>query len=190
MEERRSNSVSARTLSLWRQKHANTQCHCRPVFDDVQPVRWLKVAINIAWNPVTALTLCDDANYLRSSDRSDVMIVKIMKEIGRVATAVGYPDAITDEVIASDLERPRSRLASGGKEPSMLTDVRAQRPIEVEAILGNALRIAEGLNVHAPYLELLYTLAKARNYEIEKPIGSWKPIAIARDAQPNGTTVS
>lgn len=89
-----------------------------------------------------------------------------MQEVGRVATADGYPNAITPAAIDKDLERPRSRLETGGKEPSMLTDVRANRPIEVEAILGNTLRIARRHAVETPYIELLYTLAKARNYQL------------------------
>lgn len=150
-----------------------------PVLDDVQPLRWLKVAINAAWNPTTALTLCDDANYLRSSSTSEKTVVRIMQEVGLVATAAGYPDAITDETIAKDLERPRARLETGGKEPSMLTDVRENRPIEVEAILGNILRIGKKHGVtELPYLELLYTLASARDYELRRP-QSWKPISFA-----------
>lgn len=169
-----------RLSELWKAGGATA-----PVFDDVQPVRWLKVAINASWNPITALTLCDDANYLRSSDLAEPIVRKIMKEVGRVATAAGYPEAITDDLIIKDLERPKSRLATGGKEPSMLTDVRAHRPIEVEAILGNTLRIGERYEVkNTPYLELLYTLAKARNYELEKPEG-WKPLLFSND-RPNG----
>ena len=102
-----------------------------------------------------------------------------MKEVGRVATAEGYPNVITDEAIAKDLERPRARLAVGGKEPSMLTDVRFNRPIEVEAIVGNTLRLGERHGIDTPYLELLYTLATGRNYELSKP-ESWKPISFAK----------
>ena len=156
-----------------------------PVFDDVQPVRWLKVAINASWNPICALTLCDDANYLRSSETSEKMVRKIMEEVGSVATVAGYPDAINQSLIDRDLERPKSRLATGGKEPSMLTDVRAHRPIEVEAILGNTLRIAQKHGLQGtPYLELLYTLAKARNYELQRP-DSWRPLLFAGE-KPNG----
>lgn len=107
------------------------------------------------------------------------MVIKIMKEVGRVATAEGYPDVITNEAIEKDLERPRARLAAGGKEPSMLTDVRFNRPIEVEAIVGNTLRLAEKHGLDTPYLELLYTLATARNYELSRP-ESWKPISFAQ----------
>ncbi|GAB1728143.1 hypothetical protein NU195Hw_g6093t1 [Hortaea werneckii] len=147
-----------------------------PVFDDIQPQRWFKLAVNAAWNPTTALTMCDDANYLRSSPKAEDMIRKIMKDVAKIAVAVGYPDAITDERIEQDLQRPKSRLDTGGKEPSMLTDVRNGRATEVEAILGNALRIGEERGVDTPYLELIYTLAKGRDYAIA-PDERWKPIA-------------
>lgn len=147
-----------------------------PVHDDVQTKRWVKLAINACWNSVTALTLCDDANYLRSSPNAENTMRKIMREVGRVAAADGYEHVITEEVIEWDLQRPRSRLQTGGKEPSMLTDVRAGRPIEVEAILGNPLRIGQRHGVETPYLELLYTLAKGRNYALA-PDAEWKPIA-------------
>jgi 2-dehydropantoate 2-reductase len=46
-----------------------------------------------------------------------------------------------------------------GQEPSMLVDVRNNRPIEVEAILGNTVNIAKEHHVEVHYLELLYVLA-------------------------------
>ncbi|KAK3620666.1 hypothetical protein LTR56_023257 [Elasticomyces elasticus] len=147
-----------------------------PVFDDVQPRKWIKVAVNAAWNPTTALTLCDDANYLRSSPRAEEMIRKIMREVGVVATAAGYPNVITDEVIERDIQRPIDRIKTGGKEPSMLTDVREGRALEVEAIVGNTLRIGEKHGVVTPFLEMLYVLAKGRSYALA-PDDRWKPIA-------------
>lgn len=147
-----------------------------PVFDDVQPQKWIKVAVNAAWNPTTALTMCDDANYLRSSPQAEKMIRKVMREVGTIATAAGYPNVITDEVIERDIQRPIARLETGGKEPSMLTDVREGRAMEVEAIVGNTLRIGEKYGVVTPYLEMLYTLAKGRSYAIA-PDERWRPIA-------------
>lgn len=98
-----------------------------------------------------------------------------MREVGLVATAAGYPNVITEETIEHDIQRPKSRLPTGGKEPSMLTDVREGRPIEVEAIVGNALRIGQKYSVQTPYLELLYILAQGRNYSLA-PDERWKPI--------------
>ncbi|KIW08681.1 uncharacterized protein PV09_00632 [Verruconis gallopava] len=148
-----------------------------PLYDDVQKRRWVKLAVNVAWNPTTALSLCDDANFLRSSPEADSMIVKIFKEVGAVAKAAGHGDLLTDEEIEWQMKRSRHRETSGGKEPSMLVDVKNNRPIEVEAILGNTVRIARKHGVDARYLELLYVLAKARNFQID-PKGQWIPLAM------------
>lgn len=58
----------------------------------------------------------------------------------------------------------------------MLVDVRHERPVEVEAILGNVVRLAKVKGVEVPFLSMLYTLTKARNFAIVKD-GGWKPIA-------------
>ena len=158
--------------SLWKAGGADA-----PVFEDVQTVRWKKLAINAAWNPLAALSLCDDANFLRSSRTAEPLIKTVMAEIGAIATAAGYPNLITEEMIEQDLERPRERLETGGKEPSMLVDVRHGRSMEIEAILGNAVRMAERLDVQVPVLGVVYTLAKARDFALREPEGEWKGIA-------------
>ncbi|KAK1765265.1 2-dehydropantoate 2-reductase [Phialemonium atrogriseum] len=145
------------------------------VFDDVQTQRWVKLAVNAAWNPMCALTLCDDANLLRSSLEALGMVKKVMMEVGNVAKAAGYP-VVTEEELDGQLSRSKERLKSGGKEPSMLTDIRNHRPIEVEAILGNTVRIAQRLRVDVPYLEILYTLAKGLDFSTVRPM-EWKPLA-------------
>lgn len=150
-----------------------------PVFDDIQERRWMKLGVNIAWLPTTALTLCDDANFLRSSPEADAMVVSIYKEVGDVATAAGYGGCINDEEIDRQLQRARQRniTGTGAKESSMLSDVRNGRRMEVEAILGNTVRIARQHGVEARYLELLYVLAKARNFQIA-PGDRWLPLAV------------
>jgi 2-dehydropantoate 2-reductase len=146
------------------------------VFPDIQLQRWIKLSVNAAWNPMTALTLCDDANLLRSSPGAATMIANVMREVGHVAAAAGYPTAITEEEIQLQMKRSLERLKTGGKEPSMLTDVRHGRPIEIEAIIGNVVRIAVSLGLQTPYLELLYMLGKGLDYAMN-PDDQWKPIA-------------
>jgi 2-dehydropantoate 2-reductase len=146
------------------------------VFPDIQLQRWIKISVNAAWNPMTALTLCDDANLLRSSPGSVTMIGNVMREVGSVASAAGYPTAITEEEIKSQISRSLERLKTGGKEPSMLTDVRYKRPLEIEAILGNVVKVAQVYGVQTPYLEMLYTLGKGLDYAMN-PDDQWKPIA-------------
>jgi 2-dehydropantoate 2-reductase len=145
--------------------------------DDVQPQRWVKLAVNAAWNPLCALTQCDDANLLRSSAAAGDTLVDIMREVASVATASGYPGAVSEEEIQRQMERPKERLVIGGKEPSMLTDVREGRRLEVEAILGNVVRRARRLGVEIPKLEMTYVLTSALNFAMQKPQGEWKPIA-------------
>ena len=144
-----------------------------PVFDDIQAMRWPKLAVNASLNPTTALTLCDDANLLRSSDLADDMVLLLMRQVGKVAEAAGYE--ISEEYIQEKINFHRARKETGGKEPSMLVDVRNNRSMEVEAIVGNTVRIARKHHVEVPHLELLYALTKALDFSIVKG-EAWKPI--------------
>lgn len=147
---------------------------CVP-YDDIQSQRWYKLALNAAFNPVTALTLCDDANLIRSSEGALEMLKDIMREVGATAKAYGYEN-IDETSIAEQMVRHEERLITGGKEPSMLVDVRHERAVEVEAILGNVVRMAKIKKVEVPLLSMLYVLTKARNFSICKP-SEWKAIA-------------
>lgn len=147
---------------------------CVP-YDDIQSQRWYKLALNAALNPVTALTLCDDANFIRSSEGALEMLKDIMREVGATAKAYGYEN-IDETTIAEQMVRHEERLITGGKEPSMLVDVRHERAVEVEAILGNAVRMAKAKKVEVPLLSMLHVLTKARNFSICKP-NEWKGIA-------------
>lgn len=161
--DEKSKSRLTELVNLWNKAGATIVSH-----DDVQGPRWNKLALNATLNSVCALTLCDDANFLRSSKDALDMASEIMREVGLVAEAAGYPGMITDESIAEHMKRHTDRLLSGGKEPSMLQDVRAGRPIEVEAILGNLVRIAADLKVSIPHLRLLYVLATGLNFSLVK----------------------
>lgn len=137
---------------------------CKP-YDDIQARRWQKLMVNGSWNPTCALSLLDDANFLRSSDQAETMVRNVMLEIMKVAHARGYID-ITEKDIDFQMERPIRRLETGGKEPSMLTNVRFGRTMEIEAILGNLLKIAKELKVDVPRCEVIYALAAGLNYAL------------------------
>lgn len=144
-----------------------------PVFDDIQTRRWPKLAINASLNPTTALSLCDDANLLRSSDLADGMVLTVMRQVAQIAAAEGYD--ISEDFIQEKLNFHRARKETGGKEPSMLVDVRNNRPMEVDAIIGNTIKIAKKHSIEVPHLEMLYALSKALNFAIVKG-DAWKPI--------------
>ena len=85
-----------------------------------------------------------------------------MLEILALARAVGI--AGVDEEAATKrfaLAERRSK-AGTGREMSMLQDVKMGRPFEVEAIVGNAVRLGRTCGVSMPRLETVYALAKGR----------------------------
>ena len=56
-----------------------------------------------------------------------------------------------------------------GSKPSMLQDILAGRPIEVEAILGQPLAMAREVGVATPLLEVVCALARGRNLALSAP---------------------
>ncbi|KAF2672642.1 2-dehydropantoate 2-reductase [Microthyrium microscopicum] len=145
------------------------------VHPDVQTQRWLKLALNFALNPMCALTRLDDANMYRSSATMPKAILDVMTELTTVARAAGYEVSL--ELIQEQLSRTKERQETGGKEPSMLTDVRENRALEVDAILGNAVTIARQLGLETPRMDLLYALAQGLSYSIA-PDERFRPLGM------------
>ena len=127
------------------------------VYDDIQPQRWSKLVMNASWNPITALSLCSDTDFLRSSPDAVYLVRNVMFEVLALARVLKI-EGVTEEVAEEHLGRHRARTI--GKEPSMLTDVREGRPFEVEAIVGNTVRLAKEHGVKVPLLDALYVLAR------------------------------
>jgi 2-dehydropantoate 2-reductase len=132
------------------------------VLDDIQVARWSKLLINASWNPISALSLCTDGDFLRSSKFAYELVWGIMMEIVVLARKIGIPgvdEAAAEKRFAIAKERAD---AMTGREPSMLQDVRQGRLFEVEAIVGNTVRVGRKWGVSMPRLETVYALAKGR----------------------------
>ena len=129
-------------------------------FSDVQEKRWNKLLLNAPWNPICALTLSRDVAFLTSSANADKLIESVMLEVVSIAQKLGYT-SISASAAAEQLKRAGGRVGGKGIEPSMLVDVLNGRRMEVETILGNAVKIAKDLGLEVPRLELLYGLSKA-----------------------------
>ncbi|KAK5062625.1 hypothetical protein LTR84_004698 [Exophiala bonariae] len=147
--------------SLIRAGHATATLH-----RDIQGERWTKLLVNASWNPMCALSRSRDAEILNSSPAHAPEVLRaVMLEVAAVARAAGYAH-VSPERAEMQLGRARAR-ALPGVEPSMLADVRGGRRMEVDAIVGNALRVAEGLGVHTPLLRLLFVLLNALERRVE-----------------------
>lgn len=128
------------------------------VLDDVQLERWSKLMVNVAWNSTCALTRSRDAQFLVSSPGALDFVRNVMLEIASVAQAAGY-QLVNKEMVEMQLGRALARKQPG-IAPSMMADALAGRPMEVEVILGNAVRIAISYAIETPLLNALYVLAK------------------------------
>ncbi|PKY06645.1 2-dehydropantoate 2-reductase [Aspergillus campestris IBT 28561] len=131
--------------------------------EDIQTARWSKLLLNASWNPICALSLCTDGGFLLTSTPfARDLVWGIMMEIVALAAKVGV-HGVDEDAAREKLAIAERRAETGtGREMSMLQDVRAGRPFEVEVILGNTVRLGRRWGVAMPRLETVYALAKGR----------------------------
>ncbi|KAH7125485.1 ketopantoate reductase PanE/ApbA C terminal-domain-containing protein [Dendryphion nanum] len=125
---------------------------------DVQIERWKKLIGNATWNPICALSRSRDLQFLQATpDLAQEFVIRSMREVVAVAEAVGYGSYVDENAIKKQVQRSNDR-GWPGVEPSMLADIVAGRPLEVEAIIGEVVRVAKKEEVDVPRLETLYLL--------------------------------
>jgi len=130
------------------------------VVDDAWPAVWRKVVTNAAVNPLTAFIHRTNAELLADAPASRVAD-GIAREVARVATASGVRIS-EDEAV----KQWRAMAAlTGANRSSMLQDVEAGRPTEIDAISGAVAREGERRGVAAPLNQamtlLVASLARA-----------------------------
>jgi 2-dehydropantoate 2-reductase len=135
-------------------------------FRDLRPAQWSKLIFNATVNAVAALTgLPHDAHFAAREHHSDLgyLVHDLMDEGKRVARAAGvelHEDPWEMNVLATQ---------RGSRHyPSMLEDVDAHRPTEIDHITGALVREAGRLGVAVPLHTALYRLVRARE-------ASWEP---------------
>jgi 2-dehydropantoate 2-reductase len=127
---------------------------------DLLPAQWSKLIFNATVNGVSALTgLPHDAHFAAERDDSDLghFVHQLVDEGKRVAAAAGivlHDDPWEMNVLATK--------RGSAHYPSMLEDVEARRPTEVELINGALVREAARYGVEAPLQTAVYRLVKAR----------------------------
>ena len=128
---------------------------------DIVTARWQKCLWNAAFNPLSVLSGGLGTHDILSTQ--EPLVRAIMVEIGRIADAVGHglPADIIDQQIDSTYKMPPYKT-------SMLLDFEAGRPMETEAILGNAVRAGRRAGVSIPHLESIYALLKMRELKLAK----------------------
>jgi 2-dehydropantoate 2-reductase len=129
-------------------------------FRDLRPAQWSKLIFNATVNTVGALTgLPHDHHFAAEQQPEDLghLVHELMEEGKRVAVAAGvqlHEDPWEMNVLAT--------RRGSAHYPSMLEDVEARRPTEIDLITGALVREAQRVDVPVPLHTALYRLIKAR----------------------------
>jgi 2-dehydropantoate 2-reductase len=129
-------------------------------FRDLLPAQWSKLIFNATVNSVAALTgLPHDPHFAARERQQDLghLVYELVGEGKRVAAAAGV------ELHEDPWEMNVHATQRGSRHyPSMLEDVEARRPTEVDQISGALVREADRLGVPVPLHATLYRLVKAK----------------------------
>ena len=129
-------------------------------FEDLRPAQWSKLIFNATVNAVAALTgLPHDPHFAAREQPTDLgnLVYDLVAEGKAVAAAAAV------ELHEDPWEMNVHATRRGSRHyPSMLEDVDAHRPTEIDHITGALVRDAERLKVPVPLHKAMYRLVKAR----------------------------
>ena len=124
-----------------------------PVAPRIRNEIWLKLLGNATLNPLSALTRASLARMVTAPITRD-LVRTLMEEVDAVATALGAEVPVTID------KRMAGAAAVGEHKTSMLQDLEAGRPLEVDALVGAVVELADGAGVPVPTLRVVYRLVK------------------------------
>jgi len=124
-----------------------------PVTTRIRQEIWVKILGNVAFNPISALTGATLVKMARDPD-VNALVRRIMEETVAVGAKLGLEVPITIDQRIAGAEKV------GEHKTSMLQDLEAGRPIELEAVVGAVVELGERLNVPMPHTRAVYACTK------------------------------
>ena len=118
--------------------------------DHLAKAHWEKLMWNIPFNGLSVV-LNASTRELMESPEACGLARDLIQEVHQAAKACG--SAISEKVIQTTLDVTREMVPY---DSSMRLDYLNQRPMEIEAILGNPIRRAEACGCKMPRVEMLY----------------------------------
>ncbi len=119
------------------------------ILDDIRSEIWLKLWGNLTFNPISAMThatLVDICQFPLTRELAAAM----MTEAQAVGERLGAGFRVTME------RRINGAEAVGRHKTSMLQDVEAGKPLEIDGMLGAVVELAEATGIEVPALRTLY----------------------------------
>jgi 2-dehydropantoate 2-reductase len=127
-----------------------------PVLDDIRAEIWLKLWGNITFNPISALSRATLAGICQYPP-SRALAADLMAEAQNVAHKLGISFRVPLEKRIAGAEKV------GHHKTSMLMDVEAGRPLEIDALLGAVIELARLTDTPAVQLNTVYALVRLLN---------------------------
>lgn len=147
--------------AIYRQESGLNVVH---VEESAKRSRWDKLVNNAVFNPVTALTGLD-INRCQINGANTTIFDSAMDEIIAIAASDGVQ-------ILIETKHRFLHVADGSFfSSSMLVDLRKNQLVEVEVVVGNALKIAARNGVLAPVVSTLYLLMKMVQFRTKEAAG-------------------
>ncbi len=124
------------------------------VIEDIEPVLWKKLCVNVGINALTALTGLRNGQLL-DLEVTRLLMQDLIAEAMEVAKAyfIDFPGDIVEHV-------EHVALATGSNRSSMGQDIDDQRPTEIEAINGYIVRKAQERGIAVPVNQTVVRLVK------------------------------
>lgn len=120
---------------------------------------WVKLLGNVAFNPISALTRSTLEDLARDAETYR-LVRTVMSETEAVATALGMELPVTIEQRLSGAEKV------GAHKTSMLQDLEAGRPLELDALVGAVVELGDRMGIALPATQAVY--ACTRLLEIQR----------------------
>lgn len=124
-----------------------------PITTRIRQDLWVKLLGSVAFNPISALT---KATLYEITTDIEVSYVarKVMEEADAVARRLGIEPLISIDRRLAGAEKV------GHHKTSMLQDLEAGRPLELESLVGAVLELGEKLNLPMPYTRTIYACTR------------------------------
>lgn len=130
------------------------------VLADIRSHLWVKAWGNLAFNPISALTGATLAEICRNEATRE-LAATMMNEAAEIAGRLGVRIRITVEQRIAGAEKV------GEHKTSMLQDVEAGRPLEVDPLVGVFAELGELTGVATPTISAVYALTRLLNSRIQ-----------------------
>jgi 2-dehydropantoate 2-reductase len=124
-----------------------------PVDTQLRDQIWLKLVGNVAFNPITALTKATLGELGAVPEMPDLLRA-IFAECAEVAARLGIRFPVSLD------RRLEAGLAVGDHKTSMLQDLDAGKPLELDCMTGAVVELASRVGIEVPHVRTVHALAK------------------------------